>query len=250
MAAAAVAGIIPVLHSLAGDESSYYIGRKLWFGFLGLYTVVIYVERLPWIYLHKDFLCHGNLSSPCLGECFEQHFHKPIIGTWYMSCFLFLCAFLLMEFFVSQLRHKQTKVKAQQENEAELSSMTGVQEDSSSHKGVRIIDFHIQKSVLGLYLFYFLLQLVIQAVFLSILINDQLPRVSGYPILCSTTNCLGPYQCLVQGSMEKRMSIYTLATLAVMIIVFCIAFFLYSIHHYVLKGLQQLGAHDLWLWEV
>ncbi|XP_044867426.1 uncharacterized protein LOC123367322 [Mauremys mutica] len=250
MAAAAVAGIIPVLHSLAGDETSYYIGRKLWFGFLGLYTVVIYVERLPWISLNSDFRCHGNISAPCMGECFEQHFNKPIIGTWYMSCFLFLCVFLLMEFFVFQLRHKQIKVKAGQEKEVEVSSMVGVQEESQSQRSVPVIDFHIQKSLLSLYLFNFLLQLVIQSVFLSILLNDHLPRVNSASILCSTKLCPGPYNCLVMGSMEKRMSIYTLATLAILIIIFCSAIFIYSIHHYLLKGLEQLRARDLWLWEV
>ncbi|KAM4819803.1 uncharacterized protein RHO17_002937 isoform 2-T2 [Thomomys bottae] len=189
MAAAAVAGLIPVLHSVAGDKSGHYIGRQLWFGLIAMYGVVVYVVRMPWAQVYEDFWCHGNITYPCRIECFERIFSRPVTGTWYFFYFIFLALFFLMEFFMAQMRHKQVKV-------------------------------------------------AVQGVFLALLLFQHLPVVRREATPCSTPGCPGPYLCLLRSTMEKRMSIYTLATLSSMIILFCLGFFAYSIHHYLLKGMS------------
>ncbi|XP_028910302.1 uncharacterized protein LOC114807831 [Ornithorhynchus anatinus] len=247
MAAAAVAGLIPVVHSVAGDKTSYYIGRQMWFGFTGLYGLVVYVVRLPWALLHQDFWCHGNISTPCLVQCFEAHFDRPVVGVWYFFCFTFLALFILLEFFVAQLRHKQAKLKAleAQRDDCERSSVMGVREEAQSQKRT-ILDFHREKMMLDLYLLYFLLQLLSQGLFATLLVLGHLPLVDGSPVRCSTPLCPGPFSCLVRGSKEKRMSIYTLFTLAAMILVFCSCFFAYSIHHYFLRGVAYGPGRSPW----
>ncbi|XP_023404748.1 uncharacterized protein LOC111750858 [Loxodonta africana] len=239
MAAAAVAGLIPVFHSVVGDKSGYYIGRQLWFGFIAVYGVVVYVVRMPWALLHEDFYCHGNITKPCLIECFEKRFSKPVVGIWYFFFFIFLAAFFLMEFFMAQIRHKQIKVKSVESGaEAEEGSMVGIQEKISRPKK-SILNFHREKMLLLLYLLYFLLQVGSQCVFLFILISQHLPVVSQATMLCTSNSCPGSYICLIRGTMEKQMSIYTLITMSFMIILFCSGFFLYSIHHYLLKGFAR-----------
>lgn len=239
MAAAALAGLIPVLHSVAGDKSGYYIGRQLWFGFIAVYGVVVYVVRMPWSPIHEDFWCHGNITSPCLIECFENRFSSPVVGVWYFFFFIFMALFFLMEFFLAQIRHKQIKVKSVESvaGEVEEGSMVGIQEHIPSPKK-SILNFHQEKMLLLLYLLYFLLQVGTQCVFLFFLICHHLPLVSQAIIQCRTESCPGPYLCLIRGTMEKRMSIYTLITLSFMIILCCSGFFMYSIHHYLLKGLS------------
>ncbi|EPY84140.1 hypothetical protein Cadr_000029467 [Camelus dromedarius] len=247
MAAAAVAGLIPVLHSVAGDKSSYYVGRQLWFGFIAVYGVVVYVVRMPWADLHQDFWCHGSITYPCLIECFESSFSSPVVGLWYFFFFLFLAFFFLMEFFMAQVRHKQIKAKLVESEAADVEegSMVGVQEQVPSPKKAAP-NFHQEKALLLLYLLHFLLQVGSQGVFLFLLHYRHLPLVSQATIRCSTGSCPGPYFCLVRGSIEKRMSIYTLVTLSFMIILFCSGFFMYSVHHYLLKGLRvpSIGLTD------
>ncbi|XP_012603223.1 uncharacterized protein LOC105861877 isoform X1 [Microcebus murinus] len=241
MAAAAVAGLIPVLHSVAGDKSGYYIGRQLWFGLIALYGVVVYVVRMPWAHIHEDFWCHGNITYPCLIECFEKNFSNPVMGIWYFFFFIFATLFFLMEFFMAQIRHKQVKMKSMDlvVGAAEEGSMTGIQEHILSSKEKSILNFHQEKMLLLLYLLYFLLQVGTQCVFLFLLMFQHLPLVTQAVIHCSTYDCPGPYLCLIRATMEKRMSIYTLITLSFLIIVFCTGFFMYSIHHYLLKGISS-----------
>ncbi|XP_069862230.1 gap junction beta-4 protein-like [Dipodomys merriami] len=239
MAAAAVAGLIPVLHSVAGDKSGYYIGRQLWFGLIGMYGVVVYVVRMPWAHVHEDFWCHGNITYPCRIECFERSFSRPVTGTWYFFYFIFLALFFLMEFFMAQVRHKQVRVKSAEAlvGEAEEGSMLAVQEHVPAPKK-SLLNFHREKMLLLLYLLHFLLQVAIQGVFLVLLLFQHLPVVSQTPIPCSTPGCPGPFLCLIRATTEKRMSIYTLVTLSFMIILFCLGFFAYSIHHYLLEGMS------------
>jgi hypothetical protein len=241
MAAAAVAGLIPVLHTVAGDKSGYYIGRQLWFGLIAMYGVVVYVVRMPWTQIHEDFRCHGNITYPCLIECFEKSFSKPVTGTWYFFYFVFLALFFLMEFFMAQIRHKQVNVTSVESvvGEVEEGSMVAIQEQLPSPKK-SILNFHREKMLLLLYLLYFLLQIGVQCVFLFLLMFQHLPVVWQAVIDCSTDSCPGPYLCLIRATMEKRMSIYTLITLSFMIILFCLGFFMYSIHHYLLKGLSTV----------
>ncbi|XP_036107859.1 uncharacterized protein LOC118624035 [Molossus molossus] len=245
MAAAAVAGLIPVLHSVAGDKSGYYIGRQLWFGFIAVYGVVVYVVRMPWASIQEDFWCHGNITYPCLIECFEKSFSSPVVGIWYFFFFIFLALFFLMEFFMAQIRHKQIKVKSVESAAAEVEegSMVGIQEHVPSPKK-STLNFHREKVLLLLYLLYFLLQVGTQCVLLFFLMYQHLPLLSQTIIHCRTDSCPGSHLCLIRGTMEKRMSIYTLITLSFTIILFCSSFFMYSIHHYLLKG--RSGA-KFWL---
>nr|XP_025707567.1 uncharacterized protein LOC112808621 [Callorhinus ursinus] len=245
MAGAAVAGLIPVLHSVASDKSGYYIGRQLWFGFIAAYGVVVYMVRIPWASVHEDFWCHGNITDPCLIECFEKHFSSPVVGTWYFFFFIFLALFFLMEFFMAQIWHKQIKVKSVESvaSEIEEGFMVGIQEHVPSLKK-SILNFHQEKMLLLLYLLYFLLQVGAQCVFLFLLMCQHLPLVNQTIIHCSTESRPGPYFCLIRGIMEKQMSIYILITLSFMIILFCSGFFIYSIHHYLLKG---LASAKFWL---
>ncbi|XP_037371247.1 uncharacterized protein LOC119248391 isoform X2 [Talpa occidentalis] len=160
MAAAAVAGLIPVLHSVAGDKSGYYFGRQLWFGFIAVYGVVVYVVRLPWTPIHEDFWCHGNITHSCLTECFEMSYSSAVVGIWYFFYFIFLALFFLMEFFMAQIRHKQIKTKSVEHvDEVEEGSMVGIQELAPSPKK-SILNFHQERMLLLLYLLYFLLQLL------------------------------------------------------------------------------------------
>nr|XP_054361865.1 uncharacterized protein LOC129045592 [Mirounga angustirostris] len=244
MAAAAVAGPIPVLHSVAGDKSGYYIRRQLWIGFTALYGMVVYVVCMPWASIHEDFWCHGNITDPCLIECFEKHFSSPVVGTWYFF-FIFLALFFLMEFFMAQIWHKQIKAKSVESvaSEIEKDSMVGIQEHVPSPKK-SILNFHQEKMLLLLYLLYFLLQVGAQCMFLFLLMCQHLPLVNQAIIHCSTDRCPGPYFCLIRGTVEKRMSTYTLITLSFTIILFCSGFFIYRIHHYLLKG---LASAKFWL---
>ncbi|KAM4819802.1 uncharacterized protein RHO17_002937 isoform 1-T1 [Thomomys bottae] len=239
MAAAAVAGLIPVLHSVAGDKSGHYIGRQLWFGLIAMYGVVVYVVRMPWAQVYEDFWCHGNITYPCRIECFERIFSRPVTGTWYFFYFIFLALFFLMEFFMAQMRHKQVKVKSAESlaGEAEEGSLVAIQELAPAPRK-SLLNFHREKMLLLLYLLYFLLQVAVQGVFLALLLFQHLPVVRREATPCSTPGCPGPYLCLLRSTMEKRMSIYTLATLSSMIILFCLGFFAYSIHHYLLKGMS------------
>nr|XP_019612783.1 PREDICTED: uncharacterized protein LOC109461204 [Rhinolophus sinicus] len=194
---------------------------------------------MPWSLIHEDFWCHGNITNPCSIECFENRFSSPVVGIWYFFFFIFLALFFLMEFFMAQIQHKQIKVKSVESvaGEVEEGSMVGIQEHIPSPKK-SILNFHQEKMLLLLYLLYFLLQVGTQCVFLFFLICHHLPLVSRAIIQCRTESCPGPYLCLIRGTMEKRMSIYTLITLSFMIILCCSGFFMYSIHHYLSKGLS------------
>lgn len=138
MAAAAVAGLIPVLHSVAGDKSGCYVGWHLWFGFIAMYGMVLYMVRMPWSSIHEHFQCHGNITYACLTECFERRFSSPVVGIWYFFFFVFLSLFFLMEFFMAQIRHKQIKLKSEESvaGEAEEGSMVGIQEQDRSPKSI------------------------------------------------------------------------------------------------------------------
>lgn len=98
-----------------------------------------------------------------------------------------------------------------------------------------ILNFHQEKMLLLLYLLYFLLQATSQGTFLLILLFQQCPLVRHGSTHCSTSSCPGPYRCLTRASMEKKMSIYLLATLSASIVILGTSFFAYGIYHYLLK---------------
>ncbi|XP_023360406.1 uncharacterized protein LOC111721094 [Sarcophilus harrisii] len=247
MASTAVTGLIPAFFSMAGDGNVYYSGRLLWFGFLGVYGVVIYVVQMPWAAINNDFWCHGNATLLCQMECFEKHFNMAVVGLWYFFLFIFLANFFLMEFFIVQILTRQNNMKAIETiSEVELGSMVGIQEATSLPRK-NLLNIYMEKMLLFLYLFYFFSQLIFQTTFLWILVYRHLPLVNGSLIDCKTDTCQNPYLCLVRGTLEKRMSIYTLITLSTIIIVFCLAFFLYSAYHYLVKlGVLQSQFHRTW----
>ncbi|MEJ1284647.1 hypothetical protein NN561_015633 [Cricetulus griseus] len=240
MAAAVIARLIPKLHSLASRESGYYIGRQLWFGLVVLYGMVVYVAHIPWIHIKEDFICRDNITLPCLMKCFGQRFPIPIVGTWYFFYFVFIALFCLVEVFMAQLREEQVKVM---KSMVSMMSMARDLEEGSTVPNKEltaswkrsILNLHREKILLLLYLLYFLLQVIFQCIFSFILLFQQGPLMKQGIIHCSTSSCPGPYCCLVRGSMEKKMSIYILATLSVSIIILGTSFFVYSIYHYLLK---------------
>ncbi|XP_015842078.1 uncharacterized protein LOC107399484 [Peromyscus maniculatus bairdii] len=240
MAAAVIVRLIPKLHSMASRESGYYIGRQLWFGLVVLYGMVLYVAYIPWVHIKEDFICHGNITLPCLMKCFGERFSVPILGTWYFFYFVFIALFCLVEVFMTQLRQKHVKAMKSMVSmmsmarDLEEGSMVPTKELSASWKK-SILNLHREKILLLLYLLYFLLQVIFQCVFLFILLFQQLPLLKQGSVHCSTSSCPGPYCCLIRASMEKQMSIYILITLSVSIILLGTSFFAYSIYHYLLK---------------
>lgn len=61
--------------------------------------------------------------------------------------------------------------------------MISIREYMSNLKKRWAVDFHIQRTLLALYLSNLLVVLLIQAVFLAILIRALLPKLSGLPII-------------------------------------------------------------------
>lgn len=225
-------GVVPAILKMSKDPTNFYIGRTLWFSFTFLYISVVYVVQISWLDLAKDFQCHGNISKACLAECYENHFTRPIVGVWYVIGFIFSSILFVMEFFVSQSVHKQTKIFKKQSLE-EKPSDTDSKEDHIKEE--EVFDLSHKKSLLAMYLVYFLVQLSVQVIFLVILIHYHLPLIKK-PIWCSTHVCQGPYTCVVMGTQEKTMSIILLSTLSVVIMTFCIMFFLYTINAYLATG--------------
>lgn len=233
--------MIPVLYTVVGDRSAYYIGRTLWFGLICLYSLVMNVVQVRWINLHEEFKCHGNITYPCFVECFEQLFSIPIIGMWYYFYFIFIALFFLMEYFMAQIRHNYTKVKVktmqQPENseEVEKGSMEATRKQSPSQK-IALLNLHKEKKLLYLYLLHSLLQVGIQTVFLCLLTFKHLPIMRQSKTRCSTNSCSTPIHCLIRNSPGKRMSIYSLITLSTVNISLGSGYFIYSIHHYLIEA--------------
>lgn len=233
--------MIPVLYTVVGDKSTYYIGRTLWFSLICLYSLAMNVVQVHWINLREEFKCHGNITYPCFVECFEQLFSIPIIGMWYYFYFIFIALFFLMEYFMAQIRHNYTKVKMetmqQPENseEVEKGSMEAIRKQSPSQK-IALLKFHQEKKLLYLYLLHFLLQVGLQTVLLCLLTFKHLPVISQNNFYCSTNDCPGPYHCLIWEVSEKWLSIYTLSTFSAIIILLGIGSFVYGIYHYLLRA--------------
>lgn len=227
---AKVEGIVSTIMKISKDATNFYTGRTLWFTFTFLYISVVYVVQITWLDLVKDFQCHGNISKACLAECYDSHFTRPILGVWYVIGFVFSFIFFMMEMFVSQRVQEETEM-FKKESLEEKSSDTDNKEDNVKIEEDRVFDFAQNKLLLAMYLVYFLVQLSVQVIFSVILIRYQLPLLKK-PILCSTHLCLGPYACVIMGTQEKMMSIVLLATLSVVIMTFCIMFFLYTVNTY------------------
>lgn len=223
-------GVVSTILKISKDPTNYYTGRILWFSFTFLYFSVVYVAQITWFDLVKDFQCHGNISKACVAECYESHFTSSILGVWYVIGFVFFFNFFLMESFASEgvqdgnEKHKKKSLE-------QKSSDTINKEDNIKAKKDQILYFTQNKFLLATYLVYFLVQLSVQLIFSVILIYYQLPLLKK-PIWCSTLLCLGPYTCVIRGTQEKFMSIILLVSLSVVIMTFCIMFFLFTIDVY------------------
>ncbi|KAL6088567.1 hypothetical protein STEG23_030561 [Scotinomys teguina] len=241
MTLAVTIAMIPVLYTVAGDRSGHYIGRTLWFGLICLYSIVMYVVQVSWDNIHEEFTCHGNITTPCLVECYEQLFSIPITGMWYYFYFLFITLFFLMEFVMAQIRHKHVKTKMKskwQEPESTVDVGRGSREavrKQGPSQVTAFLNFHQEKKLLYLYLFHSLLQISIQTVFLCLLTNTHLPIVSQGKIHCSTNTC-STLHCLIRKTSEKMVTIYGLITLSICIIFLGAGNFIYSIHHYLQRA--------------
>ncbi|XP_060046894.1 uncharacterized protein LOC132538303 [Erinaceus europaeus] len=230
-------GMVPTVLKMSKDPTNFYVGRALWFSITFIYFSVVYVVQTTWGNLAGDFHCHGPISQACTAECYESHFCRPIVGVWYVIGFIFSSIFFVTEFFVSRTVHKKINQCWKRPVE-ELKEST---EEPTQIKEDEIFDLSQEKSLLAMYLIYFLLQLSVQVTFLVILIHYQLPLVKK-PIRCSTPMCYGPYPCVVMGTQEKMMSIILLATLSVVIMTFCIMFFLYTINVYLVTVRKSVDS--------
>lgn len=222
--------MLPVLYTVAREKSGYYIGRILWLGLSYIYSILICVVQLPWNNIHEEFNCHGNITYLCLVECFEQLFSIPITGMWYYFYFIFIAFLFLMEFLMAQIRHKHAKVKVKSMQETENS------EEMEAIKNIFFVNFHQEKKLLYLYLLHFLLQVSIQVVFLCVLTFKHLPIVSQDNIHCSTNSCSTPFHCVMTYTAVKKMTIYALITMSILIIVFGTSYFIYCIYHYLVAA--------------
>ncbi|XP_036036707.1 uncharacterized protein LOC118579510 [Onychomys torridus] len=242
MESALMIGVIPVLYSAASDKSGYYAGRTLWLGLTSVYSLVVYVVRMPWYHIYEDFKCHGNIPYPCLMECFEQMFAIPVSELWCYFYFIFIILFFLTEFFMAQIRHKHTKEKEKftqqgKENtvEMEKDSTKAIKKQSPSQK-ISFLKSHQEKEVLYLNLFHTLLQVSIQTVSFCLLTNKHLPLISKNNFHCSTDGCPGPYHCVIWEISEKELSLYTLGIFSIIIIILGTGSFVYSIYHHLLMA--------------
>ncbi|XP_068099878.1 gap junction beta-3 protein-like isoform X2 [Hyperolius riggenbachi] len=228
---AMVTGLIPILRT-AVEATTDYTGRTMWFGFAVVRLIALYVSELPWGKLDLDFDCRGNETSEfCRKSCFTNHFNVPVVSLWNSAYVFFVASVLLMELFTSQLRHSLTKAAVKKKGDHTDGPLIGTWTSDLAHKDL-VLDFHRQRTLLVLYLFCIFMRLVGEMFFLYILFWWHLPLVPNDPIECSTYVCPGPFTCLVRFPAEKRMSLYLLGSLSILLVLACIIFGLYSICHY------------------
>lgn len=243
---ALVTGLFPIARTII-ETTIDYSGRTLWYGFMGVRLVTLYVAEIPWSKLDLDFQCDVNASEFCRKACFNAHFHLPVLSLWNFTYIPFIISVLLMDLFASQHRHNIIKAKMKKEmrnqtmQKSDLTDLT----DVTSHdiaKNDFVINFHLQRKLLCLYLICILLRLALEICFLYVLLIHHLQNVDGSPIKCSSRLCSGSYNCMVRGAAEKRMSIYMLCTISGAIIGASVIFALYYICHYFLLHRRQLST--------
>ncbi|XP_063788559.1 gap junction beta-4 protein-like isoform X2 [Pseudophryne corroboree] len=228
---AMVTGLIPILRT-AVEATTDYAGRTMWFGFAVVRLLALYVSEQPWSKLDLDFDCRGNGTSEfCRKSCFSNHFNVPIVSLWNSAYVFFVVSVLIMELFTSQLRHNLTKAAVKKKADHPDGPLIGTWASDLAHKDL-VMDFHHQRTLLVLYLFCVLMRLLGELMFLYILMWWHLPLVSRDSYDCSTEVCPGPFTCLVRFPAEKRMSLYLLGSLSIILSLVCVVFGLYSICHY------------------
>lgn len=235
--AALVTGLIPILKT-AVDTTTSYECRSLWFGFVCIRLVILYLAQLPFSKLESDFSCNGTNNVPkiCASECFNKLFDKPIAVAWNFMFVLFVLSVLLMELFISHPYASSQKRSSRAKEDVELESQ-GKEESPAlptATKSSMVIDLHKQRRMVAFYLFSILLRILVEACFLYVLFFWNLPPLEDKFHSCKSSIC-SETLCIVRASSEKRMSIYALASISVMIIISSVIFSIYAIVHYIFK---------------
>lgn len=232
--AALVTGLIPILKT-AVDTTTSYKCRSLWFGFVCIRLVILYLAQLPFSKLQSDFFCNGT-SDVCASVCFNKLFDKPIAVAWNFIFVLFVLSVLLMELFISHLYALSQKRSSRAKKDVELESQ-GKEESPAlptATKSSMAIDLHKQRRLVAFYLFSILLRILVEVFFLYVLFFWNLPPLEDKFHSCKSSIC-SETLCIVRANSEKRMSIYALASISVLIIISSVIFSIYAIVHYILK---------------
>ncbi|XP_070707902.1 gap junction beta-2 protein [Pempheris klunzingeri] len=225
--AAIVTGLIPILRT-AVDATTTYKCRSLWFGFLCLRLVILFLAQVPFTKLDADFTCNGTKDSICSKDCYNRHFHRPMMVAWNFIYVLVILSVLLMELFTSHLRSQAQKRSSQGVTDVELEA----QAVSTDPRGRMVIDLHRDRGTMGLYLVSVGLRILLEAWFVYVLLSWNLPTLNNGLYECSTDICSELHVCVVRAAPEKRMSIYALASISGMVIICSVLFCMYSIAHY------------------
>ncbi|XP_065118836.1 uncharacterized protein gjz1 [Paramisgurnus dabryanus] len=230
--AAIVTGLIPILRT-AVDSTATYKGRTVWFGLLSIRLVVIFLAQFPWKSLNEDFHCNDTVI--CNKFCFNKHFDRSITMTWHFLFILLVLSVLIMELFSSQLRHS---VQKKQVKEMESQNEQVYLNDPITTVGGKMrIDLHKSKNSVLVYLFSVTLRIIVEALFVYDLLFWVLPKVSDSIYQCNAAEfngCSSYNLCVVRGLAEKRMSVYALLFMSILVIVLSCLFFFYSIFHYII----------------
>ncbi|XP_076155093.1 gap junction beta-1 protein [Alosa pseudoharengus] len=221
MAAAIVTGLIPILRT-AVDTTTTYKARTLWFGFVAVRLVVLFVTELPWFKLDTDFGCNATARDTlCTRACFNEHFDRPGVVAWNFLFILVLLSVLLMELFSAHLRASARKSARQKGPDGQA---VEVQE-------LMMLDLHASKTTVLFYLLSVALRIAVEASFVYVLLQWNLPTMEEGPFKCEVADC--PTQmCVVRAAPEKRMSIFALVSISCLVIAASCLFFLYSVMHY------------------
>ncbi|XP_062382550.1 uncharacterized protein gjz1 [Sardina pilchardus] len=222
MAAAIVTGLIPILRT-AVDTTTTYKARTLWFGFVAVRLVVLFVTELPWFKLDSDFGCNETTrESLCTRACFNEHFKHPGVVAWNFLFVLVLLSVLLMELFSAHLRASARKRSAKQK---------GPDGQAAEVQEIMMLDLHASKATVLFYLLSVALRIAVEALFVYVLLQWNLPTMTSEPFECNAAVCKGT-RCVVRAAPEKAMSIYALVSISGLVIVASCLFFLYTVMHY------------------
>lgn len=231
-----VTGVIPILQT-AVDTTTSYKCRSLWLGFLCVRLMVLYFAEQPFSKLAADFSCNSTRDAACKSACFNELVNKPTVLAWNFFGLLFILSVLIMEFFTSHLRSISLKKSPQKKKDVELESQVTTEGLVSPMltKSSEVIDLHKHREMVVFYLFSMFLRILVEACFLYVLFSWNLPVVQDKFHRCKSSVCSEVLVCVVQATPEKRLSIYTLASISGLIIISSVIFSFYAIVHYICK---------------
>lgn len=230
--AALVTGLIPILRT-AVDSTSDYKCRNVWFGFLCIRLVTLFLAELAFTKLDADFTCNGTKNTICTKECYNELFDKPLLVAWNFIFMLVVMSVLLMELFTSHLRSLARKKSSQVKTDVELQAQ-GKEETlvaSNDPKGRTMLDLHSNRTAVGFYLLSIGLRVAAEALFVYVLLSWNLPALKDKRYKCEVELCR-EFVCVVSAAPEKRMAVYSLASLSGMVLICSFLFCVYSIVHY------------------